>query len=142
MLKLLDINHAYRKRIVLAPYFCEGFKAVVANSDLLLSGRCSEAFQDNGDEEVEEDKADHEDEGDEVEVRDLRSTTLDSISLLRLVRLVLDAAEINVGLSCAIVHKLNPTFACGNSQKSQNRPTKILEISMAIQSLLKLDFGE
>lgn len=90
---------------------------VISNSDLLLGCWSRKSFQDDRDEQIEKDKTDDQDEPNEVEVGDLCTAALDPNELLWFVSLILDAAEVYVGLPGTIVHYPNPTLASSDPEK-------------------------
>ena len=69
LLQVVDVDQACGYRIIFAPDLGKGGQTVFIDSYLLLKARLSEAFENNGNEEVQEDKRHHHDKAEEKEDR-------------------------------------------------------------------------
>ena len=111
--------HSSRIFIVLGPFLIKKGPSLVGDSGLLLLRGLQLTFKDNRNEQVEKDQGYDEHEADEVQVRIWCATSIDAISLLLFISLILSAFEQDGPLSRTVKHDLLPILSSNNSKKRQ-----------------------
>ena len=137
LLQIITIDEARRIRIILFPCLRVGSEGKLTDSSVLLLSGLQLSFEDNRNEQVQKDQRDDKHEANEVQVRDRCSTSIDAISDLLIISLILDTLEQNISLPGAVVHDVLPALARRDSEQSEQRCAKRLKVGMFVQVLLK-----
>ena len=139
LLQIINLNEACSVWIIFGPGFEESIACLLTHSGLLLLCSLQLTFEDNRDEQIQEDQRYDKSECDEVDVGHRSATAVDSISLLLLVCLLIDALESYVSLAGAVVHDLLPALTRSNPEQSHQSRSEVLKVGMVIQVFLQTD---